>query len=172
MTAARRSARPVRIALAGSLGGDIDGAWWPHTASVAGELPDLIEALHRPLGEIVDISVNWSSRDGAPDLSSMRDGARSIPGWQDRRQRLMVIAGRRACAKLLVVPHMTSSALGLMVLRRAAGLPVPGAQQDSEVFRTAGSVLSAAQAESASWAARTLNAHALEIPTLHGLHNA
>jgi Family of unknown function (DUF5994) len=48
MRGPRRSARPARIALATLLGGDIDGAWWPHTASVAGELPELVEALHRP----------------------------------------------------------------------------------------------------------------------------
>jgi len=42
---ARRCARPVRITLARVLGGDIDGAWWPHSASVAGELPELIGAL-------------------------------------------------------------------------------------------------------------------------------
>jgi hypothetical protein len=43
MKGPRRSARPARIALATLLGGDIDGAWWPHTASVAGELLELIE---------------------------------------------------------------------------------------------------------------------------------
>ena len=172
MTWARRSARPVRIALARPLGGDIDGAWWPHTGSVAGELADLIEALHRPLGEIIDISINWKLTDGAPDLNSMSNAARAMPGWQDRRQRLMVIAGRRACAKLLVVPHMTSSALGLMVLRQAAGLPVPGSQRDTQVFRTAESVLCAAQAESSSWAARMRNAQAAESRTLQGLRTA
>ena len=48
MRGQRRSARPARIALATLLGGDIDGAGWPHTVSVAGELPELVEALHRP----------------------------------------------------------------------------------------------------------------------------
>jgi hypothetical protein len=39
MTGSRRLARPVRLALATRLGRDIDGAWWPHTGSVAQELP-------------------------------------------------------------------------------------------------------------------------------------
>ena len=47
-------ARPVRLLLCRQLGADIDGAWWPHTASVAAELPELIGVLHAPLGEIVD----------------------------------------------------------------------------------------------------------------------
>jgi len=68
---ARRCARPVRITLARVLGGDIDGAWWPHSASVAGEPPEPIGALHRPLGEIVDVEINWSPTDAVPDLDSM-----------------------------------------------------------------------------------------------------
>jgi hypothetical protein len=155
MTGARRSARPVRIALSTLLGGDIDGAWWPHTCSVAAELPDLIAALHRPLGEIVEIGVNWSSTEGPPDLNSMHRGAVSPPGWRDRPQRLISIAGRRDCAKLLVVPYMTSPELGLMVLRRAAHLPIPAHQRETTVFKTADYVVRAAQAASASWASRT-----------------
>ena len=171
MTGPRRSARPVRIALATVLGGDIDGAWWPHTTSVAGELPELIEALHRPLGEIIDIDINWSASEGLPDLNSMSDGAKSMPGWRDRRQRIMVIAGRRARATLLVVPHMTTPALGWMVLRRAAAVPIPGAEQNSQEFQTADFVVRAAQVESASWATRTLTAQATKSRTEQGLHN-
>lgn len=161
MSGARRSACPVRIALATSLGGDIDGAWWPHTASVARELPELVQALHRPLGEIVDIRVNWSATERAPDLNSMSSYAMSMPGWQDSRQRVMAVSGRRARAKLLVLPHMTSSGLGQMVLRRAAAMPIPDAQQDTPAFQTADCVVRAAQVESASWA-RMLHVQAPE----------
>ena len=171
MRGSRRSARPVRIALATLLGGDIDGAWWPYTASVAGELPELIEALHRPLGEIIDIGINWSVSEGVPDLNSMSYGAKSMPGWRDGRQRIMVVAGRRSRAKLLIVPHMTMSALGWMVLRRAAAMPIPGAEQHSQAFQTADFVVRAAQIESASWATRTLTAQAAESQTAQGLHN-
>jgi len=149
MTGARRSACPVRIALASPLGGAIDGAWWPR-ASLAVELPELVEALHRPLGEILDIRVNWSTTEAAPDLSSMTSYAMSMPGWRYSRQRLMAVCGRRAQARLLIVPHLTSAALGLMVLRRAAGMPVPDSH--SAVFQTADCVVRAAQADSASWA--------------------
>jgi hypothetical protein len=166
----RRSARPVRIALATLLGGDIDGAWWPYTASVAGELPELIAALHRPLGEIIDIGINWSVSEGLPDLNAMGYGAKSMPGWRDRRQRIMVVAGRRARAKLLVVPHITTPALGWMVLRRAAAVPIPGAEQNSQAFQTADFIVRAAQVESASWATRMLTAQA-ESRAAQGLHN-
>ena len=148
---ARRCARPVRITLARVLGGDIDGAWWPHSASVAHELPQLIGALHRPLGEIVDIKVNWSTTNAAPDLDSMGHDAISMPGRRRRRQRLMVINSTRGRVKLLVIPHLTTPALGLMVLRRAADMPVSDARQASKVFETADRVVRAAQAQSALW---------------------
>lgn len=148
---ARRCARPVRISLARVLGGDIDGAWWPHSASVSGELPELIGALHRPLGEIVDIKINWSATDAMPDLDSMGSDARSMPRWRARRQRLMVINGTRGHVTLLVIPHITTPALGSMVLRLSADIPVSAARQASRVFETADRIVRAAHAESALW---------------------
>jgi hypothetical protein len=162
LTGARRLARPVRLALAQRVGADIDGAWWPHTGSVARELPELIEALHRPLGEIVDICVNWSVTEGAVDLSSVVTGARWQAGVQRRCHRLMVVTGRRACAKLLVVPHMTPQALGVMVMRCAAARPFSDAERETEVFKTAESVLRAAQDESALWNSRIHDLDAVE----------
>lgn len=158
MRGARRSACPVRIAMATTRGSDIDGAWWPRASSVASELPELVDALHRPLGEILDIRVNWSATEPAPDLSSMTTYAMSMPGWRHSPQRLMFVSGRQGHAKLLVIPHLTSSALGLMVLRRAAALPIPDTEQVSTVFKTADCVVRAALAESASWVCSTLEA--------------
>jgi Family of unknown function (DUF5994) len=155
---ARRCARPVRITLASVLGGDIDGAWWPHSASLSGELPELIGALHRPLGEIVDIKVNWSTTDAAPDLDSMGSDARSMPRWSARRQRLMVINGTRGRVTLLVIPHITMPALGLMVLRLAADIPISDARQASRVFETADRIVRAAHVESALWSSPPLHA--------------
>ena len=114
MTGARRLARPVRLALARQLGADIDGAWWPYTASVADELPQLIGALHTTLGEIIDICINWSATQGPRELYETVAGGRSMQGGHPGRQRLMVVEGQRGCANLLVVPHMTSQALGVM----------------------------------------------------------
>jgi hypothetical protein len=144
-------ARPVRLSLASHLGGDIDGAWWPHTASVAGELPELIGVLHAPLGEILDICINWSATDGPLDLNAIVTGARSIDRPGPRRPRLMVVEGRGGCAKLLVVPYMTSVTLGAMVMRCAAGLPALQSDRDSQMLETAKSVMSVAKAESAKW---------------------
>lgn len=148
----RRASRPVRVMLADALGAEIDGGWWPHTASVATELPELVGALHRPLGEIVDIRINWSVTEGQLDLETIATGARLMrSGECYRSPRLMVVVGRRASAKLLVVPSMTSQALGLTVLRTAAGLPTSGGTGDSRLLETARVVMRLAEAESAKW---------------------
>jgi hypothetical protein len=143
----RRLASPVRVSLAQDLGGDLDGAWWPHTASVAQELPELIGALVPRLGQIVDISVNWSALAGPPNLDWAHRP--TTTDLATSRQRLMTITGSAALARLLVVPNRTSSALAVMVLRRAADLPVAAADRESEAFRTADHFVRAARVESA-----------------------
>jgi hypothetical protein len=154
MTGTRRLARPVRLALARQLGADIDGAWWPYTASVADELPQLIGALHNPLGEIVDICINWSATQGPRELYETVSGSRSASDGHPGRQRLMVVEGRLGCANLLVVPHMTSQALGVMVMRCASAKSFSGAERDTQMFEIADCVMRAAQLESASWTQR------------------
>ena len=167
LTGARRLARPVRLALARELGADIDGAWWPHTGLVASELPELIEVLHRPLGEIVDICINWSATEAAVDLSSVATGARWQPSDRRRRHRLMAVSGRTACAKLLVVPHLTSRELGAMVMRCAAARPIAASEHNTVEYETAEIVLQAAREESASWALRVHDLDTAESTAAH-----
>jgi hypothetical protein len=151
---ARRAAKPIRVTLAKELGAGIDGAWWPHSAAMAMELPDLVGALHPQLGEIVAIRVNWSATEGQLDLETIASAAHlTLSGAHHRRPRLMNIDGRTACARLLVVPSMTSQALGAMVLRTAAGLPTSGGSGDGRLFQTACVVMKMAEAESENWSA-------------------
>ena len=131
----------VRLTLAGELGQDIDGAWWPRTEGIAGELPELVAVLSSRLGQIVDIKVNWSSSADPPKLDSY--------GWEGRRQPVMTISGRNARAKLLIVPHRTNASLAVMVLRRAADLAIKPAHRLTQAFRTADSIVRAAGAENA-----------------------
>ena len=150
MTGARRLARPVRLVL-GHREAPLNGAWWPYTGSVAGELPELIETLHRPLGEVLDIRVNWSATQGAPDLDSILGGGGVHKVAPRRRHRLMVVIGRSGTAKLLVVPHMTTPALGAMVMRFAAGRLNLGFGQDSQWCEAAQTVIRDAQMQSTQW---------------------
>lgn len=155
LTGARRLARPVRLVLARELGADIDGAWWPHTGSVAGELPELIETLHKTLGEIVDIRVNWAATEGTLDYNSILSDSRSKHAGPRRPHRLMVVIGRSATAKLLVVPHMTTPALGAMVMRCAAGRSNSGSPEDGQWCEAADAVINAARADSSAWVSQT-----------------
>lgn len=147
----RRLASPVRLTLARRFGAEIDGAWWPHTGSVANELPELVGVLHRSLGEVVDIRVNWSAAQGQLDLDSIVTGTLGPTGMKLSRPRLMMVAGRDASVKLLVVPCKTSVTLGGLVMRCAAAMPVEEVVRQTPVFETADRVLRVAQIESARW---------------------
>ena len=151
LTGARRLARPVRLVLARELGTSLDGAWWPHTGSVADELPALIEALHKPLGEIVDLRVNWTATEGALNFDSILSGVGTKQVTPRRRHRLMVVVGRSASAKLLVVPHMTTPALGIMVMRCASGRPMSEQEQTAQWSAAAAKVVGDARAQSLQW---------------------
>ena len=148
--AGRRLSSPVRFTLATELGDGLDGAWWPHTASIARELPELIEALREPLGQVVDIGLNWSPLEGVPDLDLLnRRGVAATPGRETRRFRVMTIKGSDARANLLVIPCRTSTALAIMLLRQAADLPVRYAHQHTSAFETAGAIVAAARGQDA-----------------------
>jgi hypothetical protein len=136
--------------LASELGGGLDGAWWPHSASIARELPDLIDALKESLGRVIDIGLNWSPLEGVPDLDLLnRRGVAATPGRETRRFRVMTLTGSDAKANLLVVPCRTSTALAIMLLRQAADLPVIYAHQHTAAFETAGAIVTAARTQDA-----------------------
>jgi uncharacterized protein DUF5994 len=146
----RNLRKPVRFTLTPQPGSGLDGAWWPHTVSIARELSDLTDAVREPLGEVIDIGVNWSPLQGVPnlDLLNSRVGP-GMPGADSRHLRIMTITGSRARADLLVVPCGTSIALAVMLLRQAADLPVMHAHQHTTAFHTAGSIVRAARAQHA-----------------------
>ena len=138
----RRQSTPIRLTLANELGHYIDGAWWPRTDRISGELPDLIAALHARLGEVTHIAVNWPPLQRPPDLNWQ--------GWQHKRQHVMTLTGVEALANILIVPYSTNGTLAVMMLRRAADLPVAAANQATAPFQTAGSILYAARQQLAA----------------------
>ena len=141
---------PVRFTLTSTPGTGLDGAWWPYSVSIARELSDLTDALREPLGEVVDIGVNWSPLQGVTDLDLVnRRGVTAMPGQDSRRLRVMTVTGSRAKAQLLVVPCGTSIALAVMLLRQAADLPVMHAHQCTPAFETAGAIVRAARTQQA-----------------------
>jgi Family of unknown function (DUF5994) len=109
---------------------------------MAGELPELIAVLGTRLGAIIDIEVNWPSSQGPPSFDSY--------GWESKHQHVMTISGRHGSANLLIVPHRTSAALAVMVLRLAAGLPISPPHRDTQACRTADCIVRAARTQRAS----------------------
>ena len=148
-SASRRRATPVRLGLASTLGGELDGAWWPHTSTMVRELPDLVEALHPAMGEVLDISINWALGSATPILSTSALGGKIVAGGP--RYRLMAFRSGSARARLLVVPPMTSAPLALMVLRRATDRHIPEMDRGSSAYEAADRVLRASRAESQLW---------------------
>ena len=141
MESPEHRADPVRVCVNRTLGHAIDGAWWPR-AEIADELPQLVAALTPVLGHITSINVNWRLRQEPPDLN--------WPGWMHTPQHVMTVNGDHASANLLIIPYATHGALALMLLRRAANLPIDPADRDKPAFLTAGSILDAAQQQHAS----------------------
>ena len=139
MAGPRRPAGSVRLTLASRLGNKIDGAWWPRTGMISRELTELVSVLNARLGRIGDIDVNWSSLQRQHDLN--------WDWWQGIRPHVMTVGGRDARAALLIVPHQTGTALAVMVLRQAAGLPVYAAHRDSRAFQIAESIVRVARGE-------------------------
>jgi hypothetical protein len=125
------------VSVAQELGHDIDGAWWPRADRITNELPSVVVALTPLLGNITSINVNWPSLQRPPDFN--------WPGWEHKRQHVMTFNGTDACANLLIIPYATYSALAVMVLRRAANLPVYPDDRAKRAFLTAGAILLAAQ---------------------------
>ena len=157
LTGRRRLASPVRITLNSALGGDIDGAWWPHSFELARELPELIEALHPVLGEIIDIKLNWLAARNNPMPKPLSSHSMSMHGWNDRQHRLMLVAGRTGTARLLVVPSSTSATLGWMVMRRAAEMSLAGGEDDGQLVETANAVMRTVRGEGSAWAAQLVD---------------
>ncbi|MEO3761019.1 DUF5994 family protein [Mycobacterium sp. B14F4] len=149
-TAQRRSASPIRLALAAASGDDLDGAWWPRTGSIGAELAEFIDALRESLGQIIDIRVNWSSSDAMPDLNMLtRRGVAAIPGYMDRPQRIITMIGSQSRANLLVVPNHTTPVLAMMVLRHAAALPIESRHHETPAYVAAGAIVRTARAQCA-----------------------
>lgn len=143
----RRRVDPIRLSVARELGHDIDGAWWPRADRITNELPGLVAVLTPLLGDIVSINVNWPPLQRPPDFN--------WPGWQGKRQHVMTVSGSAVCANLLIIPYATYSGLALMVLRRAADLPIEPGDRNKPAFQTAGSILYAAQQQRAHVTATT-----------------
>ena len=128
------------------------------------ELVDLVDALLPAIGEVIDIKINWMAESRTPVLSTMPPSVASHMGWNGSEQRLMNLTGSLASTTLLVIPTMTPAPLALMVMRRAASRPVPGAEHGTPVFEAADRIVRAARTAIASQNPGAPTTHADQQP--------
>jgi hypothetical protein len=102
--------------------GQVDGAWWPRSASPAMEFPDLVMALSSWVGPISRVAYRldaWNAT--APNLT--------VDGWAVRltgvhtipANTVLVSGTKMRELRLLVVPPATPGGVARAVLRSAAG---------------------------------------------------
>ena len=139
------SRSPVLVSLASVLGGHIDGAWWPRTAAMAREPPDLVEALYPTLGDVVGIDINWSAYSPTPVLSTMSPDIAAKIGRAAPHHRLMVLARRisghqpaRGAVDDVGTPGHDGAATGRRTSDRRLGEASKEFQAADRVMRAAG----------------------------------
>ena len=91
----------------------LDGAWWPRTCSLSGELPGLIEELHHRGIRVTRVAYNPDAWEAAPRRMAA-DGRTIRLGWfRSIDAHLLDLTGdpQRGRLDLLVVPPDTTSAV-------------------------------------------------------------
>ncbi|WP_284740593.1 DUF5994 family protein [Amycolatopsis sp. RTGN1] len=129
---------------AGSPAGFVDGAWWPRTAGLAAELPDLLAALTGRLGLAERVTYHLTAWD-PPGRRLVIDGRAVRPeGFRSQHPDTLTVigAGGRRRLTLLTVPPGTEAAIAGQVLRTASE---PGNVESPEALLGADGTASARQ---------------------------
>ncbi|PRC47485.1 hypothetical protein C6A85_84715 [Mycobacterium sp. ITM-2017-0098] len=90
--------------------GYVDGAWWPHSADLSAELPDLLAVLSVRLGDVSRVMYNRSEWATAPRKLRVDDQMVRLDGY-DRQpvNTVGVVDSFGANINLLVIPAQTSA---------------------------------------------------------------
>lgn len=92
--------------------GFVDGAWWPHSAELVTELPDMLTALSARVGRIARVSYQLRAWGAAPRRLAIAGGVVRLEGFGSQPANTVGVTaydGKRVA--LLVVPaHATDAA--------------------------------------------------------------
>ncbi|WIY00483.1 DUF5994 family protein [Amycolatopsis mongoliensis] len=107
---------------AGSSAGFVDGAWWPRTAGLAAELPDLVAALAGRLGTVERVTYNLAAWDPPGRRLTIEGRVVRLEGFRSQHPDTVTVIGAsgRRRLTLLTVPPGTEPGTARQVLRRAA----------------------------------------------------
>lgn len=123
----RRQAGPeqtprLRLKPKAPLSGYVDGAWWPHSANLIAELPDLLAVLSVRLGRIDRVIYNVNEWTTPP--TKLATGGRLVRLDGYRRQpvgTVEVLGVNRSNVVLLVVSPQTEPEQAHAIMMAAAG---------------------------------------------------
>jgi Family of unknown function (DUF5994) len=111
----------LRLKPKASSSGFVDGAWWPRTHDLTGELPDLIAVLSSRLGTIDRVMYNIDEWAAAPAELDVRGQAVVLDGCpRELPNTLEVIAVSRNRIVLLVIPLETDPGRAHAIVMAAA----------------------------------------------------
>lgn len=94
----------LRLETTRSREGTLDGAWWPRSRDISGELPALVSALAEHLGPITRVGLDASAWEGLPTRLVIDDRVVHIDSYPVGDDTVLIIRGDRAHFVLLVVP--------------------------------------------------------------------
>jgi hypothetical protein len=115
------SSPDVRLRLAETAGGRLDGAWWPRSRDLAAELPGLVDNFPVAAGHVdrvVFSPPDWSSCPRKVDVQRGRIKTGSFPS--DDTHLLVLRLSTKAQLALLVVPPDTEPDAAERLMARAA----------------------------------------------------
>ncbi|WP_432080406.1 DUF5994 family protein [Streptomyces sp. WAC 04229] len=108
---AYESARPGAVALrlttTHERSGILDGAWWPRSRSLPGELPGLISALTERLGPITRVGLDAAAWDELPTRVTVDGRVVHVDAFPVGDDTALVTRGDQDIFSLLVVPPDT-----------------------------------------------------------------
>ncbi|MEW1914899.1 DUF5994 family protein [Kitasatospora sp. NPDC085895] len=119
----RQDAKPgtvlLRLETTRSREGVLDGAWWPRSRDVGGELPGLVHALTEHLGPVARVGLDADAWDDVPASLVVDGRSVHIDRYPVGDDTVIITRGDRDHFSLLVVPPQASQEAALAAMARA-----------------------------------------------------
>ncbi|MCM8551868.1 MULTISPECIES: DUF5994 family protein [Streptomyces] len=120
----------VRLGTTHHREGALDGAWWPRSRDITGELPSLVSALSEHLGPITRVGLDGDAWDELPTRMTIDGRVVHIDSFPVGDDTALITRGGNDLFSLLVVPPHTlpDAARAAMAAAVRAGSQTPAEQ--------------------------------------------
>ncbi len=120
----------VRLQTTHDRKGALDGAWWPRSRDVTGELPSLVSALSKYLGPVTRVGLDRDAWDGLPTRMTIDGRVVHIDSFPVGDDTVLITRGGTDLFSLLVIPPHTAldAARAAMAAAVRAGSQTPAEQ--------------------------------------------